>query len=494
MSDYLVLDEKEKENLKKPLGTLYKEVKEAKELKGRIISVGDAVSYELIKAGIYPDIAIVDGKIGREKTELEIKGYESVKTENPAGRVTKELWDTVKKAIHKNAPLKIEVKGEEDLAVIPAVMNAPEGTKIVYGQPGEGIVVVEVNEQSKKKIGRHLLEHQIREGKRFLEGKGEKVIIVHHSDADGCSSAGILKRVLKGEVETISPKTQPYITEDIKERIREKNPDTLIIVDMGNGDIEYLKKESAKRKVAIFDHHKIFTDTGELLIVNPCKAGLPDSMNPSASYFVWKICDDKETSWLAALGVIGDKGEKKAEGLIGEVIEKYGVSIEELKKCAQILDSAEASEPGGANLVMPALMKCDSPRDLLEKEDDEIKVLREKKKEIEGEIKRLAEEYIPKDGKLISYGIKTKYGIKGDVANLLQEKYPDKMILVYIEKEKTARLSMRTYLEKDLATAIKKALGPGGKGGGHPKAAGAEMPKEEFEGFIERLKIGLEAE
>ena len=264
------------------------------------------------------------------------------------------------------------------------------------------------------------------------------------------------------------------------------------MADMGNGDMEYLREESRKRKIAIFDHHKLFTDIGNLLIVNPCKANIPDTLNPSASYVAWRACGDEKTAWLAVIGAIGDKGEKKIGALLEETKARYGISMEQMRKCAQMLDAAEAYEPGGANIVVSALMRCGGPKDLLEGNWPEIQELRGKKEKIEAEIQRIADEYQGNaNQKLIAYGIETKYGIKGDVANVLQERYPHKIVLIYVEKNGQIRLSMRTNIDADIATAIKKALGPHGRGGGHPKASGAEMPKEEFDGFLERLRDGL---
>jgi Uncharacterized protein conserved in archaea len=40
----------------------------------------------------------------------------------------------------------IEVDGEEDLAAVPAQLVSPPGSSIVYGQPGEGMVHVGVDE------------------------------------------------------------------------------------------------------------------------------------------------------------------------------------------------------------------------------------------------------------------------------------------------------------------------------------------------------------
>ena len=68
--------------------------------------------------------------------------------DNPPGTITDELWETIEKAKYlaaEESNILIVVNGEEDLAVIPCVLMAPENTVILYGQPGEGIVVVEAD-------------------------------------------------------------------------------------------------------------------------------------------------------------------------------------------------------------------------------------------------------------------------------------------------------------------------------------------------------------
>jgi hypothetical protein len=50
----------------------------------------------------------------------------------------------------------IIVDGEEDLAVIPLVIAAPDGIIVIYGQPGEGIVLNEVDEGAKAKAAEML--------------------------------------------------------------------------------------------------------------------------------------------------------------------------------------------------------------------------------------------------------------------------------------------------------------------------------------------------
>jgi uncharacterized protein (UPF0218 family) len=82
--------------------------------------------------------------------------------ENPAGTITDDLIAGINDAI-ANPPATIYVNGEEDLAVIPLVIAAPEGVIVLYGQPQKGVVVRTVDRQAKEKA-RELLSHFVRTG------------------------------------------------------------------------------------------------------------------------------------------------------------------------------------------------------------------------------------------------------------------------------------------------------------------------------------------
>ncbi|MDG7054637.1 MAG: GTP-dependent dephospho-CoA kinase family protein, partial [Nitrososphaerota archaeon] len=68
-----------------------------------------------------------------------------------AGEITEQSIEIIEQAITSKPPVRIIVDGEEDLLVIPVCIYAPENTIIMYGQPNEGLVVVTVNEEIKKK-------------------------------------------------------------------------------------------------------------------------------------------------------------------------------------------------------------------------------------------------------------------------------------------------------------------------------------------------------
>ena len=74
----------------------------------------------------------------------EIRGH-ILHVTNPAGTITDDLISALRLAMGK-IPCVVMVQGEEDLAVLPLTEILPDGAIILYGQPDEGIVVCDVND------------------------------------------------------------------------------------------------------------------------------------------------------------------------------------------------------------------------------------------------------------------------------------------------------------------------------------------------------------
>lgn len=166
----LLLPQDLREKLKKPLGKLYsgdncmeKLKDDMEKCEGKIITVGDMVTYSAIKAGIVPDVAIVDEKTLRNRVSIEviedIKQFfsKTIKAVNPAGTITLDLIASIKEALNSKHPVRIFIEGEEDLAALPAIALAPLSSVIIYGQPSMGVVAVKVT-NSKKKLARAIME------------------------------------------------------------------------------------------------------------------------------------------------------------------------------------------------------------------------------------------------------------------------------------------------------------------------------------------------
>jgi uncharacterized protein (UPF0218 family) len=126
-----------------------------RERPARTIAVGDRVAQDLTDNQLPPDIMIVDDRImRREIPSITATADETVTVRNPPGTITDEAWHAVKAAVNNPQRTKITVEGEEDLLALVAVLEAPQGSLIFYGQPREGIVAVKATEEMKQKIVR----------------------------------------------------------------------------------------------------------------------------------------------------------------------------------------------------------------------------------------------------------------------------------------------------------------------------------------------------
>lgn len=122
-----------------------------------VITVGDVTTATVLDEGYTPRVMLVDGITKRGPFEREFTAENQFLIYNPAAVIYPEAWSTIATAIaHKKSTL-ISVDGEEDLLGFPAVLLAPEGSVILYGQPNEGIVWVPVNAENRK-LARTLLE------------------------------------------------------------------------------------------------------------------------------------------------------------------------------------------------------------------------------------------------------------------------------------------------------------------------------------------------
>lgn len=140
--------------LKEPLGPIYTDAEALLADAGApIVAVGDVVTAHLVEAGRVPDVALVDERTERSPVDEEvtaaITGFDrEVAVDNPAATLTAELLSALVDAYGSGETTLLRVDGEEDLAALPAILLAPAGSTVVYGQPGAGMVRVAVDREA----------------------------------------------------------------------------------------------------------------------------------------------------------------------------------------------------------------------------------------------------------------------------------------------------------------------------------------------------------
>ena len=119
-----------------------------------IISVGDATTEKLLNYDIVPSLQIVDAQ--EKRTKRETPSSIGIKTklycDNPAGEISEQSIEEIKRAFKAESPVRITVNGEEDLLVLPVCIHAPDDAIIMYGQPNEGLVILRINKEIRNKV------------------------------------------------------------------------------------------------------------------------------------------------------------------------------------------------------------------------------------------------------------------------------------------------------------------------------------------------------
>lgn len=135
--------------LAKPFGPVHDTGEALRKTKGRmVIAVGDVVTQMFLDAGELPKLMLVDGVTQRGAVvegaleNLPDFGVKRVTVENPAAAITHQLLSAMDAGLKGKGSTLIQVVGEEDLAALPAMILAPEGAAVCYGQPDQGVVVV----------------------------------------------------------------------------------------------------------------------------------------------------------------------------------------------------------------------------------------------------------------------------------------------------------------------------------------------------------------
>ena len=133
--------------------------------------VGDIVAKDFLSNQFLKNfikVCIIDEKTQRSHIDLDFEEFfeKTIKFQNPEGTINKECWKLFEEVINsgKRTLIKI-VEGEEDLLILPLVLEIPILKKVknfaFYGQPPitdanfvipEGIVIVNIDKNIQERV------------------------------------------------------------------------------------------------------------------------------------------------------------------------------------------------------------------------------------------------------------------------------------------------------------------------------------------------------
>ena len=116
----------------------------------KVVVVGDFTLKAFIESGYRPNLGIFDNKTKRSLFPISERPTNVVS--NPAGHISDEAVLTIRRLLLSEGPSLLFVDGEEDLLSLPAILYSPEGSIVIYGMPGKGMVVIVADKEIKEKI------------------------------------------------------------------------------------------------------------------------------------------------------------------------------------------------------------------------------------------------------------------------------------------------------------------------------------------------------
>jgi uncharacterized protein (UPF0218 family) len=160
----MILDPTKLDLLKEPFGILIRDnevtahlVTEILNKAQKVITVGDTTTEKLVGFGHVPYISVTDCKEKRviKASKFEYPVDKIIHLQNKPGELSEQVVMEVRKLIlgneYSNSKIRIIIDGEEDLVALPFLMYCPNDWVICYGQPNEGLVIVQATEDSRKK-------------------------------------------------------------------------------------------------------------------------------------------------------------------------------------------------------------------------------------------------------------------------------------------------------------------------------------------------------
>ncbi len=164
-----------------------------------------------------------------------------------------------------------------------------------------------------------------------------EVVLVHHNDADGLTSAAIIQTALKRKGIEVTDITLERAHPLIIERIIKLYDAPIIFADMGAGAAKVIsEKNKGKNTIIIIDHHlpskvddpKILNLSTRAYDVN----GDKDISASTAAYlFANVLGENRDLAYLAVIGAIGDSHHR-----FGKLVGANRLALEEAVKRNQV--------------------------------------------------------------------------------------------------------------------------------------------------------------
>lgn len=326
------------------------------------------------------------------------------------------------------------------------------------------------------------------------------VFVLCHSDADGLTTGAILTLALRRAGVTVevraTGKGGSAWSDETAAWLAECQPAALIVGDLG------VRSEPVWQAGPTFfiDHHRpsglppdagthVVTGYGldptptSALLALMCVGGLAD-------------VDVEDLDWIAALGVLGDLGDKAPFALLSPAKKRYGAGV--LRDATTLINAPRRSASGDASAALKLLLHVAHPREIASGDSPETTSLRRDKEEVAAaytEAKKAAPKFA---GVAAAVKIHTPCQIHPLVAQIWRTRLPKNIVMGVNTGYRPGwvHFSARCGKDKNLLDFFREHRPAGADsrsyGQGHDQAGGGALPVPVWNEFARALGFGPE--
>lgn len=323
---------------------------------------------------------------------------------------------------------------------------------------------------------------------------GARVVVFCHFDADGLASGALVARGLErlghGGVRVVpSGRGESAFSEEARGRLRGMAPDALIVTDLGVDRVGVLHGVAT----LYIDHHRPDGEPEDAVVVS----AYGWDPTPSSAWLAYDLLSPLtelgDLAWLAAIGVVGDLGDRAPWPELAEVKRRHGAKW--LREAVSLINAARRASAFDVATPLSLLLEAEGPRGVVEGSPGAER-LRGYRAEVRGEVERVARiaPVFSDDRRFALIRFRSACQIHPLLAERWRRRLREQVVIAanagYLPG--VVAFAARTERTDVSLPALFRSFDPEGRWGGrfgrgHDRASGGHLPREAFNRMLAML-------
>lgn len=335
--------------------------------------------------------------------------------------------------------------------------------------------------------------------------KTKRVVCLHDSDADGVTAGVVWQRAMEQlgftNLKRLAPtRARNAFSDENKRLVAAEKPQILFVMDLGSQPQQIVEHVP----VCFIDHHR----PGGALAEDTLISAYTWNPVPNTSLIVYDlfsaVTDISKYDWIAAIGTMGDLGEKAPFGLLETARKKY--TAKWLKEAVSLINAARRSSLYEPEIAAQALLEFSSPKDLVNSDSREVARLREAKREVNLELNEARKAAPVFSGQVALVRLNSPCQIHPLIAQSWRTRLPKYIVIAANEGFMPGKVNFAARTSADGISVLDflrefklQNVGTGSYGQGHDQASGGVLPVDAWNellgkmGFSENVFAKLES-